>query len=169
MSEPHTMSHRADPSSSKAAAAAHVSSGRNAKHKQLVWELLMVAEREGNAAATAGEIHAIAQRADWYGPRFDVVTVRRRLFDLAHDGKVERHAVRACKVTKRPQLTWLTVRQTKLSLVGNTGNEPPPTRKELVEALAANVNALEARAIQGGYAPADVAVKGRALLARCRR
>ena len=167
MSQPHTMSHRADPSSSKVAAREHVESGRNAKHKQLVWELLMIAEREQREAATAGEIHAIAQRADWYGPRFDVVTVRRRLFDLAHDGKIERHAVRKCHTTKRPQLTWLTVRQTKLSLVGNVGNDAPPTRKELIQALEAATLALETR-IDGGRFCAPV-VAARAVLKRCRR
>ncbi len=162
------IAHRADPSSSKAAAADHVSSGRNAKHKQLVWELMLISERETGSPATAGAIHALTAASGWYGPRFDVVTIRRRLFDLAKDGRAARHPVRVCRVTGRPQLTWLTVRQTKLALTTSIGAGAPPQRKELIAALRAT---LTSRGYQPGSCTDgwDADTKAIvALLARCR-
>lgn len=133
--EASAIAHRADPSSSKAAAADHVASGRSVRHKQLVLELLIRSERLTGSPATAGEIHALAQEPGWYGPRFDVVTIRRRLFDLARDGTALRHPVRVCRATGRQQMTWLTVRQTKLALTTNVGVGPRPTRRELLDVL----------------------------------
>lgn len=94
----------------------------------------MLSEKRTGAPATAGEIHALTLEQGWYGPKFDVVSIRRRLFDLGQDGRAERHPVRTCRASKRPQMTWMTVRQTKLSLTENVG-AARPSRRQLAEAL----------------------------------
>jgi len=87
----------ADPPTSRLAAKALVASGAWGKQAQAVLDL--VREHPG---LTAGEL-ALAS-----GGRFDRYQVARRLSDLLAKGEVEQVGTRACTISGKVCVTWIT-------------------------------------------------------------
>lgn len=159
----HRVRRRSDPSPSADAARDHVASGANANQTQLVYELLISAERTHGRAVTASELEQEAQRPEWYGPKWQSYLILKRLNDLRVEGKVENGPQVRCPVTKRNKTTWRTVRQTKLSLIASvSGPKGRLTRRNLERCLDVALRTLESIArndLVDSWAEARDAVK----------